>query len=459
MKEIKKVFLLLSAIISFSSCNMSDFFKDSEELTRKDTKKLANTTPVYRKGVTLAGELDDYIINNFALLQQILDSGAGVIGVNLPWYEATMPCDNCDAVKPSDPRDWNDSLYASTAVVKKLDKISNYVKNKGNGAFIMVIAWGTPGWAACPDDLTDTNDIRLYPPQKASDYGDFMYAMSERYRGSHTNDDGLDIGKVRDWVIYNEVNTPDWWHNTSCNSSNYDPVFYYGEIMNEAYDAIHHLPSSLEVRALAGGFTSYHHSDYIGNPGLRLTTSYKDWNSQTNALHNGQQNHAWISPLDFVSAMENYDIRFDAIALHPYPVQIHGDPMLSPPAGAVGISNLGEMLDLLQTLYPDDRSKWHLCLTEYHQQSYYGNNSEWPHTSTIQCPNYFCSETTEVKLNSFLESAYGTNGSNKPNVDYLIWTMWKDVEPYSGGIIRGDGSDKTENLSGSSIRHTYTQID
>lgn len=458
MKNSLSFSLIVTLLVGFTCCNSPEKFTSSKSSEEVSSNNLVATTPVLRKGVTLAGELDDYIVNNFALLQQILDSGAGVIGVNLPWYEATMPCATCDAIKPTNPRDWNDPLYASSAVVQKADKISNYVATNGNGAFIMVIAWGTPGWAACPGDLNGTNDIRLYPPKDASDFGDFIYAMSERYRGSHTNDDGLLIGKVRDWVIYNEVNTPDWWHNTSCNGSNYDPVYYYGAVMNEAYDAIHHLPSNLDVRALAGGFTSYHHSDYIGNAGLRLSTSYNDWSTQTTALHNGQQNHSWISPLDFVSAMKNYNIRFDAIALHPYPVQIHGDPMLTSPAGAVGISNLEDMLALLQTLYPNDQSKWHLALTEYHQQSYYGDNSVWPETSVIPCPNYFCSETTEENLNTYLNSAYSTNGSNKPYVDYLIWTMWKDVNPYSGGIIRGDETDKVENLNGSSIRDTYSAI-
>jgi len=444
-------------ILSFS-CNSLDYQLTEEPTADLKPTKLVTSTPVLRKGVTLAGDVQAFIDNNFALLQQALDAGAGVIGINVPWYEATQSCSTCNSVEPSNPTDWNDAIYAGNHLIEKVDKITNYVMNNGNGAIVMGIAWGTPDWAACPGDLGNGYDLRLYPPQDAADFGDFMYAMSERYRGSHTNNNGLAIGKIRDWVIYNEVNAPDWWHNTACNGNNLDPVYYYGGVMNEAYNAIHHLPSSLDVRALAGGFTSYHHSDYQGTAGLKISTSYSDWNTQTNNLHNGIQNHSWISPLDFVTAMKNYNIQFDAVALHPYAVKVHDNPLITPPSGAVTLANLDVMLNHLQTLYPNDTDKWHLTLTEYHQQSYHGNNSVWDETTTIPCPNYFCSETTEANLYSFLLDAYGTNGSNKPYVDYLVWTMWNDIEPYTGGIVRGNGADKDEGLSGSSVRAAYSSI-
>lgn len=459
MNSINRIFLLtLISFISLSFSCKQELKNDASHNSLGTSVMKSATTPVHRKGVTLAGDVNDYIVNNFALLQQVLDAGVGVIGVNLPWYAATQPCPTCDAERPSNPTNWNDATYSSSEVVKQLDKIANYVMIHGNGAFVMGIAWGTPGWAACPGDNTGGHDIRLYPPQNASDFGDFMYAMSERYSGSHTNSDGLAIGKVRDWVIYNEVNTPDWWHNSVCNTSNLDPVYYYGGIMNAAYTAIHHLPSSLDVRALAGGFTSCHYADNMGNAGQRIAASYSDWNTQTQVLHSGGQNHAWISSLDFIQAMKNYNIQFDAIALHPYAVKVYDNPLLTPPSGAVTLANLSSILNLLQSLYPNDQSKWHLCLTEYHQQSYYGDLQGWDKQTTIPCPNYFCSETTENNLNQFLQWAYGTGGSNLPYVDYLIWTMWKDVEPYTGGLVRGSGTDKTEGLNGGSIRATYTAI-
>lgn len=415
-------------------------------------------TPVLRKGVTLAGDLNTFIASGFSRLQDVLDSGAGVIGVNLPWYAATQASGSSSAAKPASPTLWNDPTYESSVAVDQLDKITRYVQQHGNGAIVMGIVWGTPGWAACAGDLP--YDERLYPPKDAADFGDFMYAMSERYRGSHLDGDGLAIGKVRDWVIYNEVNAPDWWHDTACNTTGLDPVQYYGGVLNQAYDAIHHLPASLDVRALAGAFTSYHHVDQNGTAGTRLTTSYQNWRDATNDLEAGIQHHTWISPLDFVQRMKDLNLRFDAIALHPYSPRIWDTPLATPPAGAVTLANLGTLLSLQQTLWPSEPAKWHLALTEYHVQSYYGDTSlGFDHAPAVACPNAFCGSTTEVNMRAFLIDSYGTSGSNKPYVDYLVWTMWQDVNPYTGGIVRSTFTDKNSGMpSGQSVRQAFASI-
>lgn len=418
----------------------------------------AATSPVHRKGVTLAGELEHFTSGGFANLQKVLDTGAGVIGVNLPWYAATEATPGGGAAKPASPSSWNDATYEASAAVDSLDKITRYVSEHGNGAFVMAIVWGTPDWAACPGDLA--HDARLYPPRDAADFGAFMYAMSERYRGTHVDAGGSPIGKVRDWVIYNEVNAPDWWHNSACNTTGLDPVQYYGGTLNQAYDAVHHLPASADVRVLAGAFTSYHHADQSGTAGTRIGTSYQAWRDATNDLHNGVQDHTWISPLDFVQRMKDLNLRFDALSLHPYSPRIWDTPLYAPPAGAVTLANLGTLLTLQQTLWPADPSKWHLALTEYHIQSHWGNTAlGFDHAPAVACPNAFCGSTSETNMRSFLLDSYGTSGSNQPYVDYLIWTMWQDVNPYTGGIVRSSGADKNEAMaSGKSVREAFTSI-
>jgi|SRR5579859_7259264 len=415
-------------------------------------------SPVLRKGVTLAGDLAQFTGNNFSVLQQILDTRAGVIGVNLPWNAATADCSSgCEPRRPANPTYWDDPQYASSPAVQALDAITSYVAQNGNGAFVMGITWGTPGWAACPGDPNDPTLLQNYPPENAADYGDFMYAMSERYSGNHVNDSGLQIGKIRDWVVYNEVNSPAWWKNTACNTQQYDPVYYYVGILNQAYTAVHHLPASAGVRALAGAFTSYDHKDDQGDPGLRISTDFNDWAANTD---NGDVNNAWISPTDFVQAMHDYGAQFDAIALHPYAPTMYSDPLAQPPAGAISLANIGTLLAQLRALYPNGQNRqWHVALTEYMQQSYYEPLSNgWDHASSVPCPNYFCGQTTEANLNSFLQDAYGPRGSNQPYVDYLIWTMWNNVEPYVGGLVRADGSDKSEGLAPGSIRQTFQAI-
>jgi hypothetical protein len=420
------------------------------------TQNAAAQTPIFRKGVTLAGDTSVFTANNFAELQRILNTGAGVIGYNLPWFAATQTCPTCSAQRPATPRNWNDPTYAASAAVQTLDQISNYIARNGRGTFLMVITYGTPGWAACPGDPTDPTRQPYYPPQNAADYGDFMYAMSERYNGTHTSNQGVAVGFVRDWVVYNEVNSPSWWHNTACNTSQFGPVYYYGGSLNQAYSNVHHLPSSSGVRVLAGAFTAYDRVDYNGTPGLRISTSYADWKANTD---NNNANSAWISPLDFVQAMHDYNLQFDAIALHPYPPKIYDNPLLQPPTGAVSLGNISALLSLQQSLWPSDNTKWHLCLTEYFEHSYYGNTTlGWDHVSGVPCPNYFCAQTSEVNLNSFLQTAYGTGGSKQPYVDYLIWAIWQNVNSYVGGIVRANLSDKNEGLGSGSIRATFTAI-
>jgi hypothetical protein len=419
----------------------------------------AQTTPVLRKGITLAGDFSQYTANNFAVLQQILNTNAGVIGFNLPWFGATVDCsdNSCQAQRPANPTNWDDPQYANSPTVQALDAISNYILVHGNGAIIMGITFGTPGWAACPSDPTDPTQQPYYPPQNAADYGNFMYAMSERYNGTHTSDHGLAIGKVTDWIVYNEVNSPGWWKNSACNTAGYDAVYYYGGILNAAYTAVHHLPASSGVRVLAGAFTSYDHADYQGDPGLRISTSYADW--QTNTANN-DANGAWISPTDFVQVMYDYGEQFDAIALHPYAPTIYGNPLAQPPTGAISLGNVGTLLTQLRTLYPNGQQRqWHVALTEYFQHSYYDPISDgWDHVSAVPCPNYFCAQTTEVNLNSFLQQAYGTGGSDQPYLDYLMWALWNNVNPYVGGLVRANGGDKNEGLGTGSVRQTFAAI-
>lgn len=419
----------------------------------------AQSTAVLRKGVTLAGSLTYFTANNYANLQAILNTNAGVIGVNIPWNAATADCSDssCSALRPAKPTFWNDPQYANSPAIQVVDQITKYVAQRGHGAIVMGITYGTPGWAACPGDPTDPAKQPYYPPQNAADYGNFMYAMSERYNGTHTNNGGHGIGKVRDWVVYNEVNSPAWWGSTACNTQHHDPVYYYGGILNEAYTAVHHLPAGDNVRVLAGAFTSYDRTNYTGTPGLRLSTSYTDWQKNT---ANDDANSAWISPTDFVQAMYNYGEQFDAIALHPYAPAIYQSPLASPPTGAITLGNIDTLLTQLRTLYPNGQNRqWHVALTEFMLHSYYGNeNLGWDHMSAVPCPNYFCAQTTEANMNTYLGQAYGTGGSDKSYIDYLIWGLWENVNPYVGGLVRADGSDKNEGLGTGSIRATFTSI-
>ena len=82
----------------------------------------------------------------------------------------------------------------------------------------------------------------------------------------------------------------------------------------------------------------------------------------------------------------------------------------------------------------------------------------WDHMSAVPCPNYFCAQTSESNFDLYLSQAYGTSGSDQSYIDYLVWAMWQNIDPYVGGIVRSDGSDKNEGLGSGSVRATFTAI-
>ncbi|MCL5020512.1 MAG: hypothetical protein M1339_02365 [Bacteroidetes bacterium] len=97
--------------------------------------------------------MTQFTANNYAMLQQVLNTGAGVIGVNLPWFAATTDCTSgCNAQEPSNPSSSNDPVYENSPAVQVVDQITSYVQAHGNGAIVMAITFGTPGWAACSGD-------------------------------------------------------------------------------------------------------------------------------------------------------------------------------------------------------------------------------------------------------------------------------------------------------------------
>lgn len=439
----------------------------------------AQVTPVARKGITLAGDPSYYTASSFSKLQDILNTGVGEIAYNLPWNQATKDCadTSCTALKPTNPTDWDDPQYANSPTVQAFDQIANYVATNAPGVHLIAITYGTPGWANCTVGGVQLDVGPNYPPQNASDYGDFMYAMSERYSGAHTSDGGLALPFVRDWIVYNEVNSPGWWMNTACNTAHKNPVYYYGLALSAAYTAVHHV-SNPNVRVLAGALTSYAHSDWHGNANTRISTSYSDWNTYSGT-------GAWISPLAWVQEMYNESLPFDAIALHPYPVTQYSNPLLATvgsvtqPAGAVTMANVYDMENLLQSLYPMVGGvappQWHIALTEYAQSSNYGTPpSGWDEVPTRGCPNgYFCASTSEANLSAYINAAYSdggsvacpTTGSLPPcggsrhsYIDYLLWSFWYNISGHTTGLVRANGSDKNQGLGSGSVRQTFTNI-
>ena len=173
-------------------------------------------------------------------------------------------------------------------------------------------------------------------------------------------------------------------------------------------------------------------------------------------------NHAWISPLDFIDKMKYYNLRFDAVSVHPYAPRIYASPLEAPPAGAITLANLDLLLQKMRDLYPADSGKWHIVLGEYFQHSYYGSrvasSAADDQGPGIGCPNYFCASTSEGNLKAYLQEAYGTSGSDKSYLDYLMWSMWNNIDGYTGGLVRRDGTNKTEGTVGGSVRQAFTDI-
>ena len=115
----------------------------------------------------------------------------------------------------------------------ELDAVVNGAR--AHGQHLLLTVWGTPRWA-------NGGKAKTVPPTAASDYGNAIGVLANRYRG-----------RVEAWEIWNEPNHPNYF-------ASHDPVAY-AALVKAAYPAVKAAdPSALVV----AGSTSYNDVGWLG---------------------------------------------------------------------------------------------------------------------------------------------------------------------------------------------------
>jgi hypothetical protein len=127
-----------------------------------------------------------------------------------------------------------------------------------------------------------------------------------------------------------------------------------------------------------------------------------------------------VTPMVFLAALKKAGAKFDVYAHHPYysgPSETPSTPPKPKGSGAVTLGNIGDLLKLLQKLYPGK----HLWLTEY------GYQTKPPD------PIYGVSYAKQAK---YLAQAYAIVKKN-PKIDLLTWFLLRDDRRVSAGWQSG----------------------
>ena len=142
-------------------------------------------------GVNIAGVPDA----NGPAISNAIASGAQYVRLFLLWHDA----------EPSSKGSYDNNLLASY----------NQTLNKLNAAGVKVVfvVTSAPQWASGSTDSA-------VPPRHASDYGDFVGAMANKF-----------AGKVAAWEVWNEEDETGFWHPTP------DAATYVG-LLRAAYPAV-----------------------------------------------------------------------------------------------------------------------------------------------------------------------------------------------------------------------------
>jgi hypothetical protein len=116
--------------------------------------------------------------NGESLFPHYRDLGIGLFTTQARW-DAIAPTG-----RPKNPKNWRDPAYdwASSSLDKTIEEAQRY------GIEVAVQIVGAPKWA-------NGGRVYTYPPERASDYGDFAAAIAQRYPA------------VRHWMVWGEPNS------------------------------------------------------------------------------------------------------------------------------------------------------------------------------------------------------------------------------------------------------------
>jgi hypothetical protein len=275
---------------------------------------------------------------------EVIGNNTGGIAVNLVWAQW----------QPSDrraPCAASEVTFDGRCFVVKSNVDAEIRAYTAAGLVVTAVVYGSPAWSRAGQPCTPAGPgfDWFCPPTSDADFARFAAMIARRYDGNRSN------GRIADFVIWNEVNSNDWFDigcgqgGGPCDSNAW--ISRYARLYNAAYDAI--TAEQPTARVL---FSFEHHfGRSFDNP------------SASSPLLSVETFLTGLAPLVAPRAW--------SVAYHPYPPDLL-QPQFSPDDWPrVTYGNLGAIVQFLRARFPTVPSAWTVELTES------GVNSLGPNSS------------------------------------------------------------------------------
>jgi Glycosyl hydrolase catalytic core len=316
---------------------------------------------------------------------------AQVLRANLRWGGAPLAVATKRPENGADPSDPAYNWSPFDEMVKRAADVN--VK-------VMATIVGTPSWA-------NGGKPRYYPPKNMSDLRAFATAAAKRYSGDYTPPGAEDpLPAIRLWLAWNEPN---------------NPVFIRPQFKKQGKRFVVYSP--VVYAKMCNAIVTGIHSTRISGEKVACGATAPRGNNSGNNVRPS------ITPLVFLSALKKAGARFDFYAHHPYyssPSETPATPPKVTKSGVVTLGNIGDLLGLLQKLYPGK----HLWITEY------GYQTKPPDRL------YGVSYANQAK---YLAQAVAIMRKN-PRIDMLIWFLLRDdrrvAQGWQSGLLTAGGKRK-----------------
>ncbi|MGZ4396877.1 MAG: cellulase family glycosylhydrolase [Gaiellaceae bacterium] len=299
---------------------------------------------------------------------------ATIIRSWVSWTEAAP-------VRPVNARDPFDPAY-------RFDDLDEMIRNAQlRGLEVLLTIWETPPWA-------NGGKTRNWAPKRASDFGDFAYAVADRYSGRYAG-----YPYVRFYSIWNEPNLYQFLA----------PQFSGGKPVSP------HLYAQLARTGYTGIKSA--------NPGALVAigeTSPRGHDKPTPGIQDS------LSPATFAQflAQERPKLKFDAYAHHPY-VPLGKSPLLKVRWPTVTFFDLKRFESSLLTWF--GRKSIPLWITEYAHETKPENPQGVSYSAQA----------------AYVKQAIGI-AARDPSIQMLIWFVFRDnlTSSWKSGLLDEDGLEK-----------------
>jgi hypothetical protein len=282
-----------------------------------------------RTAYRIKGLQPDYWVD----LNEVVGNNTGGIAVNLLWAE-WEPARRTEAgcTGPND-LPFDGRCYTVPAAVD--NEIRRY---SARGVAVTGVVYGTPAWARGPCTPPSPGFAIFCAPTDPQDFARFTAALARRYDGRHG------LGRVVDFVLWNEVNANDWFDigcgngGPACDATRW--IAAYANLYNAAYDRIVvEQPAARVLISLEHHFGASFDAPAASRPLLSGETFLRGFAARAGT-------RAW------------------RVAYHPYAPDLLRPEFSPDDWPRVTYGNLGTVVGWLRRTFPATPSAWEVELTE-----------------------------------------------------------------------------------------------